>query len=146
MTTSLSSSPIVPIVMAGVAGLLVVGTLSSSAPPASAEDPTAYVPVELPGAPAAPAAPAPAGDIVPAQCTATVCTITFPKEGDSAQIFGTTVTATKFYSDGITLTIGATPLTSNLVKAAKGGGYTTKTMKVDNGTASPHTVKVTKNK
>ncbi len=138
MTTSLASSPVLPIVMAGVAGLLVVGTLSASAKPGGeAEDPAAYVPVELPDATAG-AAPV-------ANCKGKACTITFPAEGGTVNALGTTITATKFYSDGITLTIGTTPLTSNLSTPAKGGGFTTKTTKVDAGTQSPHTVRVTKN-
>jgi hypothetical protein len=137
--------------MAGVAGLLVVGTLSSSATTSTsaepgglpaAENPAAYVPAELPGVNAG--APAAGGEIK-TSCKGKACTITFPAEGGSVDVLGTTVTATKFYSDGITLTVAGTPLTSNLTTPAKGAGYTTQTTKVDAGAQSPHTVKITKN-
>lgn len=143
MNTSLASSPVLPIVMAGVAGLLIFGTLqstSTASPDTATEDPGGYVPVELPGAASG------AGGEVTSECKANACTITFPAEGGSVKVLGTTVTATKFYGDGITLTVGATPLTSNLSTTAKGGGFTTKSVSVGSGTTGPHTVKVTKNK
>jgi hypothetical protein len=132
--------------MAGVAGLLVFGTLSSEGAPSTdslgestggpaAEDPSAYVPVELPGAPA--------GATVPAQCKGNVCTITFPKAGDSAQAFGTTVQAVQFYTDGMKVSIGDTSIISSLKVANKAGGYTLKIVKVD---PTGQTVKITKAK
>ena len=146
MTTSLASSPVLPIVMAGVAGLLVFGTLTSEAAPSTsslgdttggpaAQDPSTYVPVEIPSAPA--------GDTVPAQCKGNVCTITFPKEGDAAQAFGTTVQAVKFYTDGMQVSIGGTTIISSLAVAKKAGGYTLKIVKVD---PAGQTVKITKAK
>ncbi|HUR73324.1 MAG TPA: hypothetical protein VMZ00_03565 [Sporichthya sp.] len=145
MTTSLASSPVLPIVMAGAAGLLVFGTLTSTSTSSSssagdtstggpaAEDPTAYVPVELPGAAT--------GSTVPAQCAGKVCMITFPKAGDSAQAFGTTVQAVTFYVDGMEVSIGGTKIVSSLKVANKAGGYTLKIVKVD---PSGQTVKITK--
>ena len=158
MTTSLASSPVLPIAAAGIAAALIFGTLSngsSANADDAAQDPTAYVPVELPGSepaanPAAPAAnpatPAKAGGKVTTSCKANVCTITFPAEGGVAKVLGTTVTATKFYGDGITVTVGSKALVTNLTTPAKGGGYTVQATKVENGAASPHTVTVTKNK
>jgi hypothetical protein len=148
---------VLPIAAAGIAAALIFGTLSNGSTASAdnaasggpaAEDPTAYVPVELPGsAPAAnPAAPAATGGKVTTSCNANVCTITFPAEGGVAKVLGTTIKATKFYGDGITLTIGKKALVTNLTTPAKGGGYTVQATKVDNGAASPHTVTVTKNK
>ena len=158
MTTSLASSPVLPIAAAGIAVALIFGTLtngSTASADNAVEDPTAYVPVELPGSepaanPAAPAAnpatPAKTGGKVTTSCKANVCTITFPAEGGVAKVLGTTVTATKFYGDGITVTVGTTPLVTNLTTPAKGGGYTVKAVSVQNGAASAHVVKITKNK
>jgi hypothetical protein len=134
--------------MAGVAGLLVFGTLSSTgsaSDTAVEEDPTAYVPVELPGAeaPAAPEAPALTGNIVPAQCKGNVCTITFPKVGDSAQVFGVTAQAMAFYNNGMEISIAGNKIVSDLKTASKAGGYTLKIVKVD---PSGQTVKITKAK
>jgi hypothetical protein len=159
MNTSLAASPVLPIAAAAVAAALIFGTLSTSSNASTdaaatggpaAEDPTAYVPVELPGSepaanPAAPANPAASGKVT-TSCKGNVCTIVFPAEGGVAKVLGTTVTATKFYGDGITVTVGNKPLVTNLTTPAKGGGYTVQATKVDNGAASPHTVKVTKNK
>lgn len=132
MTTSLASSPVLPIVMAGVAGLLIVGTLSnpdnSSAEPAAQESPAA-------------APPALTGDTVPATCKGKVCTITFPKVGDSAQAFGGTVQATAFYTDGAAVSVAGQPIVSSLKVASKAGGYTLKIVKVE---PAGVTVKITK--
>ncbi|MBA3745655.1 hypothetical protein [Sporichthya sp.] len=134
MTTSLASSPVLPIVMAGVAGLLVFGTLSSNANSSSS--------AEEPGGLPAPEVPVvPTGDTVPAKCKGNVCTITFPKAGDSAQAFGTTVQAVKFYVDGMSVSIGGQSVVSSLKVANKAGGYTLKIVKVD---PAGQTVKITK--
>lgn len=134
MTTSLASSPVLPIVMAGVAGLLVVGTLSSnSSKPEAAE--------ETGGLPAAEVPPVLTGNTVPATCAGKVCTITFPKAGDSSQAFGTTVQAMAFYKDGLEISIGGTKIVSSLKVANKAGGYTLKIVKVD---PAGQTVKITK--
>lgn len=149
MTTSLAASPVLPIATAGVAAALILGTLSST--PTTAADLTAN---ETGGSPAAsdpaytpdtPAAPAATGKIVK-KCSATACTITFPAEGGSVKGLGTTITATTFYADGITVTVGAKELVSNLATPAKGGGFTLTTVSVENGAQSPHTIKVTKKK
>ncbi len=135
MTTSLASSPVLPIVMAGVAGLLIVGTLSN---PDSAPEPVA----EQSGLPAAEVPPALTGNTVPATCKGKVCTITFPKVGDSAQAFGGTVQAMAFYTDGAEVSVVGQKIVSNLKIAAKAGGYTLKIVKVD--PVAGITVKITK--
>lgn len=131
MTTSLASSPVLPIVMAGVAGLLIVGTLSN--PDKASTEPVAQ---ESPAAP-----PALTGATVPAACKGKVCTITFPKVGDSAQALGATVQATAFYTDGAAVTVAGQPIVSSLKVASKAGGYTVKIVKVD---PAGVTVKITK--
>lgn len=136
MTTSLASSPVLPIVMAGVAGLLIVGTLST--PDKSSSEPVA----EQNKTPAAETPPALTGNTVPAACTGKVCTITFPKVGDSAQAFGGTVQAMAFYTDGADVSVLGERIVSNLKIAAKAGGYTLKIVKVDR--AAGVTVKITK--
>lgn len=155
MTTSLASSPVVPIATAVVAAGLIFGTLQNSSTASSDSSgtdtsglPAAEIPGELPAAeiPAAPAAPQADTPGVVKQCAANACTITFPTQGGVANVLGTTVVATAFYKDGTTLTIGGTPQTSNLTVQGKGGGFTTKTVSVENGAASTHVVKVTKNK
>jgi hypothetical protein len=132
MTTSLASSPVLPIVMAGVAGLLIVGTLSN--PDKASTEPVAQ---ESPAA----APPALTGNTVPADCKGKVCTITFPKAGDSAQALGGTVQATAFYTDGAAVTVAGQPIVSSLKVANKAGGYTLKIVKVD---PAGVTVKITK--
>ena len=136
MTTSLASSPVLPIVMAGVAGLLVVGTLSN--PDTAPTEPVA----DQSGLPAAETPPALTGATVPATCKGKVCTITFPKVGDSAQAFGGTVQATAFYTDGAAVSIAGQPVVSSLKVASKAAGYTLKIVKVD--PAAGVTVKITK--
>lgn len=145
MTTSLTASPLLPIATAGVAAALILGTLSSSPTAANADLAAADdTPVAAdPYAAGAPEVPAATGKIVK-KCTATACTITFPAEGGSVKGLGTTITATKFYGDGITLTIGATELVANLATPAKGGGYTLTIVSVASGAQSAHTVKITK--
>ncbi|HYH52143.1 MAG TPA: hypothetical protein VEG38_21585 [Acidimicrobiia bacterium] len=134
MTTSLASSPMLPIVMAGAAGLLIVGTLSypnkASSEPTANESPAAEVPPPL------------TGDTVPAACKGKVCTITFPKAGDSAQVFGGTVQAIKFYVDGAEVSIAGESVVSSLKVAGKATGYTLKIVKVD--PAAGVTVRITK--
>lgn len=135
MTTSLASSPVLPIVMAGVAGLLIVGTLSN--PDKASSEPVA----DQSGLPAVETPPALTGATVPATCKGKVCTITFPKVGDSAQAFGGLVQATAFYTDGAAVTIAGQPIVSSLKVASKAGGYTLKIVKVDK--AAGVTVKIT---
>lgn len=135
MTTSLASSPVLPIVMAGVAGLLIVGTLSN--PDKASSEPVA----DQSGLPAVETPPALTGATVPATCKGKVCTITFPKVGDSAQAFGGVVQATAFYTDGAAVTIAGQPVVSSLKVASKAGGYTLKIVKVDK--AAGVTVKIT---
>lgn len=135
MTTSLASSPVLPIVMAGVAGLLIVGTLSN--PDKASSEPVA----DQSGLPAVETPPALTGATVPATCKGKVCTITFPKVGDSAQAFGGLVQATAFYTDGAAVTIAGQPIVSSLKVASKAGSYTLKIVKVDK--AAGVTVKIT---
>ncbi|HVE25918.1 MAG TPA: hypothetical protein VNC22_10950 [Sporichthya sp.] len=145
MTTSLASSPVLPIAAAAVAGLLIFGTLSSASN-ASTDDTAGGLPA--PEAPPAVDQPAVPANVAPgtAVCKANICTITFPAEGGSVTALGTTITATKFYKDGITVTVAGTPLVTNLTTPAKGAGFTVKAVSVKSGAAGPHVVKVTKNK
>jgi hypothetical protein len=133
---------VLPIAGAAVAAALIFGTLSSSSTGSAsgAADtsglPAAEVPAALPDTSAAPPATA--------KCAGKVCTITFPAEGSSVQALGTTISATKFYVDGITVNVAGADLVTNLKTAAKGGGYTVKAVSVQSGAQSPHVVKLTK--
>ncbi len=139
MTTSLASSPVLPIVMAGAAGLLVVGTFSSSATPNSQAQEAGPPAAEAPPA-AAPALPT--GANVPATCKGKACTIAFPKAGDYSSAFGQTITLEQIYTDGAAVTVGATRIVSSLKVTNKGGGYALKIVKV---APTGVTVRVTQN-
>lgn len=144
MTTSLAASPVLPIATAAVAAALILGTLSSSpttvnadlaagdagTPPAAAAADPGY------GA----GAPPVAGKVVK-KCSASACTITFPT-GGTTKALGTTLTATKLYVDGISITVGTKDLVANLTTAAKSGGYTVKVVKVEGVDAASRTVTV----
>ncbi|GAA0610360.1 hypothetical protein GCM10009547_10490 [Sporichthya brevicatena] len=121
MTTSLASSPVLPIVMAGAAGLLVVGTFSSSATPNSQSQDSS---------PPAAQPALPTGANIPATCKGKACTIAFPKVGDYSSAFGQTVTLEQIYTDGAAVTVGATRIVSSLKVTNKDGGYALKIVKV----------------
>lgn len=127
MTTSLASSPVLPIVMAGAAALLVVGTFSSSATPNSEAQDAGN---EAAAPPAAEVPALPTGTSVPADCKGKACTITFPKEGDFSSAFGGTVSLEKIYTDGAAVSVAGTRIVSSLKVTNKAGGYTLKIVKV----------------
>jgi cytoskeletal protein RodZ len=161
---SLASSPIVPFVTAGLAGALIIGTSyggnsedeeesaettssesttdSTAAAPtdttatdttATAPDTTATTPTDTTAA----TAPAKAT----AKCAAGSCTVTFPKAGGTATVFGKPMVMKTGFPAGLSYTYGGVAGSASTKKVGKAGAYKVSVTKVD---ANGYTLTVAK--
>jgi cytoskeletal protein RodZ len=141
---SLASSPIVPFVTAGLAGALIIGTSyggnsedeEESAETTSSEsttDSTAAAPTDTTAA----TAPAKAT----AKCAAGSCTVTFPKAGGTATVFGKPMVMKTGFPAGLSYTYGGVAGSASTKKVGKAGAYKVSVTKVD---ANGYTLTVAK--